>query len=209
MKFPILTAEEAAKLIHNGEIIGISGLTPAGAVKVVPGAIARRAEAEHAAGREFKISLFTGGSNTQEVDGALSNAQALLCRAPFQSNPDMRGHINAPDMHYYDLHLSVVTQNMRYGHLPRVRTAIVEVCDVTDEGEVTFTTGANNAAGFCMMADRIILELNTYHSPKIKEIHDIYLPKDYAEREAIGIYRPWDRIGTKTLKVDPKRLQAS
>lgn len=206
MQFPILTAEEAAKLIHNGEIIGISGLTPAGAVKVVPGAIARRAEAEHAAGREFKIALFTGGSNTQEVDGALSNAHALISRAPFQSNPDMRGHINAPDMHYYDLHLSVVTQNMRYGHLPRVQTAIVEVCDVTDAGELTFTTGSNNAAGFCMMADRIILELNTYHNPRLKEIHDIYLPKDYAEREAIGIYRPWDRIGTRTLKVDPKKI---
>ena len=206
MKFPILTPGEAADLIQNGEAVGISGLTPAGAVKVVPGAIARKAEAEHAAGREFKIALFTGGSNTQEVDGALSNAHALISRTPFQSNPDLRGHINVPDLHYYDQHLSVVTQNMRYGHLPKIKTAIVEVCDVTDDGELTFTTGANNAAGFCMLADRIILELNTYHSPKIREIHDIYLPRDYTARKAIEIYRPWDRIGTKTLKVDPKKI---
>ncbi|MDO5450784.1 MAG: acetyl-CoA hydrolase/transferase C-terminal domain-containing protein [Akkermansia sp.] len=206
MAFPVLSADEAAALIPNGEVVGISGLTPAGAPKAVPAAMARRALAEHAAGREYRISLFSGGSNWREVDGALSDADALAYRAPFQSDPDLRAHINACDLDYCDMHLSALTQNMRYGFLPRVRTAIVEVCEATPDGELTLTTSSSNSAAFCRMADRIILELNAYHKPCLRELHDIYLPGDYAERGPISISRPQDRIGTRTLKVDPAKI---
>ena len=43
MTFPILTAAEAASLIHNGQNVGFSGFTPAGAPKAIPLAIAERA----------------------------------------------------------------------------------------------------------------------------------------------------------------------
>lgn len=206
MAFRYISAEEAASLIVHEEVVAISGLTPAGAVKAVPRAIADKARREHAVGRPFAIHLMTGGSNSQEVDGELANAGALLSRLPFQSNPDLRARINAGDVKYTDLHLSDVTQSIRYGHLPRPRTAIVEVCDVTDEGELTFTTSASNSAGFCLYADRIILELNRYHKPILRELHDIYLPRDYPNRGPIDIRRPWDRIGTKTLKVNPAKI---
>lgn len=206
MSYRYLTAEQAAELIQDGEYIGVSGLTPAGAAKVVPAAIAARAEKEHAAGRSFRIHLMSGGSTNQAVDGALANAHALASRLPFQSNADLRSHINSGEIKYTDMHLSVITQNMRYGHIPKVQTAIVEVCEVTEDGELTFTTSSSNNAGFCLLADRIILELNRYHKPILKELHDIYVPQDYPERRAIDIYRPWHRIGTQTLKVDPAKI---
>lgn len=206
MSFRFISADDAAALVCNGEVVAISGLTPAGAVKVVPKAIAAKARQEHAAGRAFGIHLMTGGSNSPEVDGELSNARALLSRLPFQSNPDLRAHINAGEVKYTDLHLSDITQSIRYGHLPRPRTAIVEVCDVTAEGELTFTTSESNSAGFCLYAERIILELNRYHDPRLRELHDIYLPQDYPHRGPIDIRRPWDRIGSKTLKVDPAKI---
>lgn len=206
MSFRYISAEDAASLIVHGEIVGISGLTPAGAVKVVPKAVAARARREHAAGRPFAIHLMTGGSNSPEVDGALAEAGALLSRLPFQSNPELRSHINAGDIKYCDLHLSDITQAIRYGHLPRPRTAIVEVCAVTEDGELTFTTSSSNSAGFCLLADRIILELNHYHMPELRALHDIYLPQDYPHRGPIDIRRPWDRIGTQTLKVDPEKI---
>ena len=56
MGYNYITAEEAASLIQNGQQIAFSGFTPAGATKVIPAAIAKRAEEEHAAGREFKIN---------------------------------------------------------------------------------------------------------------------------------------------------------
>ena len=48
LPYPILTPEEAAALIQNGETIGFSGFTPAGSPKAIPRALAERAKAEHA-----------------------------------------------------------------------------------------------------------------------------------------------------------------
>ncbi|MGD0974804.1 MAG: hypothetical protein ABR866_11975 [Candidatus Korobacteraceae bacterium] len=59
LPFPILTAEEAAAMIENGQTVGFSGFTPAGAAKAIPAALAKRAEKTHAAGEEFKIGVLT------------------------------------------------------------------------------------------------------------------------------------------------------
>jgi succinyl-CoA:acetate CoA-transferase len=64
-----MTAEEVAALIQNGEVISTSGFTPAGYPKAIPVALAARAEALHAAGQEFKVSLYTGASVGDELDG--------------------------------------------------------------------------------------------------------------------------------------------
>ena len=61
-QLPRLTAEEAAHLVSNGETVAVSGFTAAGAPKAVPSAIAVVAEAEHAAGRPFKINVISGAS---------------------------------------------------------------------------------------------------------------------------------------------------
>ena len=71
-----MTAEEAARLVHDGDQVGFSGFTPAGCPKVVPQAIAHYAEEEHAAGRPFRISVFTGASTGDRLDGALARAHA-------------------------------------------------------------------------------------------------------------------------------------
>ena len=55
-----MTAAEAAALIKNGDNIAMSGFTPAGVAKATTKELAQIAEAEHAAGREFKVGIFTG-----------------------------------------------------------------------------------------------------------------------------------------------------
>ena len=40
LPFPTLTPQEAAALVNDGDTIGFSGFTPAGAAKVIPTAIA-------------------------------------------------------------------------------------------------------------------------------------------------------------------------
>ena len=57
MALPFMTAEEAAKLVQNGDVVGMGGFTPAGAPKDVPTAIAHQAEALHAEGKPFKIGM--------------------------------------------------------------------------------------------------------------------------------------------------------
>ena len=48
MSFNFITAAEAASLIKDGEIIGLSGFTPAGSPKAVTAELAKIAEEKHA-----------------------------------------------------------------------------------------------------------------------------------------------------------------
>ena len=53
MALKFITAEEAASFVHHDDNVGFSGFTPAGCPKVVPGAIAKKAIAEHEKGNPF------------------------------------------------------------------------------------------------------------------------------------------------------------
>lgn len=106
MAFPILSPQEAAEFIENGDTLGLSGFTASGSPKVITNALAQKAEKEHAAGRPFKVSVFTGASTNNFADGALARANAIDRRSPYQNTPDLRKRINSHDCHYFDLHLS-------------------------------------------------------------------------------------------------------
>lgn len=208
MSYKMMTAAEAASLINDGDVVGFSGFTPAGAPKVVPNAIAERAEAEHAAGRPFKIGMYTGASTGDMLDGALARANAVLFRTPYQSSKDLRTRINAQEAHYFDMHLSHEAQELRYGFLPRPKFAIVEACDLTDDGEIIPTSGVGILPTICRLADHIIVELNTTTPKALRGIHDIYEPQDPPMRQAIPVYSVSDRCGEPFVKVDPKKIVA-
>ena len=91
---PVITAAEAASMINDGDIIGFSGFTPAGAAKEIPKAIAQRANAAHEAGQSFKIGVVTGASTGDSLDGELARANAVLFRTPYQSDKYLRAQIN-------------------------------------------------------------------------------------------------------------------
>ncbi|HEY5499610.1 MAG TPA: acetyl-CoA hydrolase, partial [Bacteroidales bacterium] len=131
MSLKFITAEEAASIVKNGDRIGFSGFTPAGAPKVVSKAIAQKAIKEHEAGREFKIGVYTGASTGDSLDGALARANAVSFRVPYQSNKDLRGNLNSGMTDYVDMHLSNLAQELRYGFLGKINIAILEVADVT------------------------------------------------------------------------------
>lgn len=208
MNYKKMTADEAAALVNNGDVVGFSGFTPAGAPKVVPEAIARRAEAEHAKRREFKIGMYTGASTGDMLDGALARANAVLFRTPYQSSKDLRTRINAQEAHYFDMHLSHEAQELRYGFLPKPKFAIVEACDLTDDGKIVPTSGVGILPTICRLADQIIVELNTTTPKELCGIHDIYEPLDPPMRQAIPVYSVSDRCGDVCVKVDPKKIVA-
>ena len=206
MALKFITADEAAALVQHNDNVGFSGFTPAGCPKVVPGAIARRAEAEHAAGRPFKIGMFTGASTGDRLDGALARAEAVKFRTPYQSNKDMRAGINAAANPYFDMHLSTVAQELRYGFLGKVNVAIVEAADVTEDGEIVPTCGVGILPTICRLADKIIVELNDKHPKEIRGMHDLAEPLDPPHRRDIAIYSPSDRVGDTCIKVDPAKI---
>ena len=114
MSFTRITAAEAAALIKHGDNIGLSGFTPAGTAKAVTAELAKKAHAEHEAGREFQVGIFTGASTGQSCDGVMANEHAIRYRAPYTTNPDFRKHVNAGEFAYNDIHLGMMAQDLRY-----------------------------------------------------------------------------------------------
>lgn len=203
-----MTADEAARFFKNGDNVGFSGFTAAGAPKVVPTAVAKMAEEEHAKGNEFKINIFTGASTGDALDGALTRANAVNFRTPYQSNKDLRNSLNAQDIHYADMHLSQLGQDLRYGFYGKVNMAVIEAADINEEGEIILTSGVGITPTIALLADKIIIELNSKHPKEIRGMHDIYVPNDPPYRKEIPIYTVKDRAGSPVLKVDPKKIVA-
>lgn len=199
---------EAGRLFKDGQTVGFSGFTPAGAAKVVPEGIAAFAKAEHEAGRPFKINVITGASTGDSLDGSLARADAVGWRTPYQTNKDLRNAINAGKVKYFDLHLSEVAQEIRYGFLGHVDWAVIEACKVTDDGEITLTTSVGVSPTLCRVADKIIIELNDAHPEALFGMHDIYELENPPHRNTIPLYSVSDRIGTPTVKVDPSKIVA-
>lgn len=201
-----ITAEEAALLINNNDNIGFSGFTHAGCPKVVPVALARRAEAEHAKGNPFKVGIFTGASTSDSIDGVLARAHAIKFRTPYQTNTDVRNAINSEEVSYFDLHLSTMAQDLRYGFYGSVDVAVIEASDVTYNGEIVLTSGVGITPTIARMAKLVIVELNTWHPKALRGIHDLYELQDPPRRKPIPVESVRDRIGKDHIKIDPSKI---
>lgn len=206
MAFKTMTAAEAANYIKNGYNVGLSGFTPAGSPKVIIPEVAKIAISEHEKGNEFEISLFTGASTNDFVDGELSRAKALRYRAPYASNKDFRSEVNTGNIAYNDIHLSQMAQELRYGFYGEMDIAIVEAMEVTEDGKIYLITGEGISPTVCHVAKKLIIELNHAHPAELKGFHDVYEPADPPLRREIPIYSPSDRIGKPYIKVDPKKI---
>ena len=209
MAYTLMTAAEAAALIKNGENLAMSGFTPAGVAKAVTKELAKIAVKEHEAGREFKVGIFTGASTGQSTDGDLAAAGAIKYRAPYTTNPDFRKHVNMGEIPYNDLHLSHMAQELRYGFYGEIDWAILEVCDIEDCGNeyhAYLTAAGGISPTAARLAKHIILELNSFHNPNAKFIHDVYEPLDPPYRKPIPIINVGDRIGVPYIVVPKDKL---
>ncbi len=206
MIYPIITAEEAAEFVKNGDNVGVSGFTAPGCPKAVAPFIAAKARREHEAGREFKINIFSGASTNDFIDGELTRAEAINYRSPYQSHPDLRKAINSGAIHYNDRHLSELSQEFRYNYYGKMDVAIVEAQSISDDGEIVLGTSVGCTPTWLMCAEKVIIELNDQLPESIRGLHDIYIPLDPPNRREIPIYTPHDRAGSPTAHVDPKKV---
>ena len=206
MSIPFITAEEAAAYIKNGDNVAFSGFTAAGTPKVVTVALAERARQLHAEGKPFKINLFTGASTNDYVDGELARANAVAMRTPYQGSKDARNAINNGDINYFDTHLSHLSQDLRYGFYGDIDVAVIEVTEMSPNGEVILGAGLGMTPTIAQMAKKIIIEYSSYYRTSFRGFHDNYLLLDPPHRREIPIYKPSDRIGSPVLKIDPKKI---
>lgn len=202
------TAAEAAEMVSNGDILGVSGFTLAGYPKEVPTAIAARAQRLHDAGEPFQVTLFSGASTGDSCDGALARANAVSFRAPYQSNPALRKAINAGSIKYIDAHLGKIGFWIRTGALPAPTVAIIEVTAILPDGRVCLSTSGGNSVCFLQTAQKIILELNTRLGDACIGIHDSALPELPPHAKPLPIYSAGDRVGEEFVKIDPSKVVA-
>lgn len=192
-----MSAEDVADRFPRQVTIGTSGFTPAGYPKVIPGAFARRILSSSTP-EEFSINLYTGASTGDELDGVLARTGRMKLRIPYQSHPDLRKLINEGKLKFIDLHLSHVARYIREGIFPSIDVAIVEACDVTEDGRIYLTNSSGMSATYLALAKEIYIELNEAHPQGMKGLHDIFLPEMHSGRP-IQIDYVDDRIGSFLL----------
>ncbi|MFZ2493435.1 MAG: acetyl-CoA hydrolase/transferase family protein [Thermoanaerobaculia bacterium] len=205
----IMSAEEAAALIPSGVNVGMSGFTGAGYPKAIPAALATHIRAAKAAGENFRIGVWTGASTAPELDGALAEVDGIELRLPYQSDPITRARINAGTLDYIDIHLSHVAQHVWFGFLGKLDIAVIEVTAILGDGRLIPSSSVGNNKTWLDLADKVILEVNSWQNEKLEGIHDIYygtqLPPN---RRPVQITRPDDRIGEMYYRCDPNKIIA-
>ena len=202
------SAADAAAMIENGDILGISGFTLAGYPKAVPSALAARAEKLHGEGKPFKVSLFSGASTGDSCDGALARANAIDLRMPYQSNPSLRKAINDGSIRYIDAHLGKMGYLVRTGAVPTPKIAVIEVSAILPDGRVCLSTSGGNSVCYLERSEKIILELNTRLGDSYMGIHDNALPELPPHARPLAIYSAGDRVGEDLVKIDPNKVIA-
>src|SRR5271165_4180861 len=205
----VMPAEDAAAFIAPGDHVGMSGFTGSGHPKTVPAALVARVTEAAERGDRFTVSVWTGSSTAPQLDGALAAAGGIDLRMPYQSDPVTRAKINAGLLDYVDVHLSHVAQMVAedvFGHLD---VALIEIAGITTDGALIPSSSVGNNTTWIDMADRVILEVNSWQPAELEGMHDIYhgtaLPP---HRAPIQILRPSDRIGVPHLHCPPEKIIA-
>lgn len=206
--YPRLTPEEAVQEIFNGATVAFSGFTNSGAAKVTPRAIAARAVELHRRGEPFKIRVLTGASSGESIDEPLAQAEAISYRAPYQSGPKLRKQINSQEVEYVDMHLSHLPQSVLSGFQGQLDFAVVEATEITPDGRVYLTTSIGASPTYLKYAERVIVEINRYHSPRLREMSDILILSPPPHRNPIPLNEPLTKIGYPYAVVDPKKVVA-
>lgn len=201
----IMTPEEAAVLVNDGDTIGASGFTPSGYPKVVPMALAKR---KKLTGSPSNLTLWAGASVGPELDGELTASGVLKRRFPYQTNEEIRKAINSGSVLFQDIHLSHCSQNLRYGFFGNIDVAIVEAIAINEDGSIVPSTSVGNSPTFIKMADKVIVEINVSQPLSLEGVHDIYIPSDPPNREPIPITKVSDKIGTKAIPCEPSKIVA-
>ena len=204
--FPRLSPEEAVAHISDNATVAFSGFGNVGAPKAFPRALAASARKRHARGEPFKIQVLSGAAGGVDIDEGLAQARAITWRAPYQSAATLRKQINRQEVEYVDMHLSHVPQSVSSGFFGPVDFAVIEATEITPDGRVYLTTSIGASPTYLKCADRVLIEINRYHSPRLREMADIFMLPPPPHRSPFPILDPMTKFGSSYAIVDPKKV---
>lgn len=199
----IMSAAKAAELVKHGMTLGLSGCGCSGDAKAVPYALIERAR--HS---PLTVSLVTGASIGNGIDGMMAEVGLVSKRKPFQADPALRRAINSGKVMFVDQHLSETAEQMRHGQIDAPDIMVVEAVAITEEGHIVPTSSVGNSGLLVQMAKQVIVEININTSLDWEGLHDIYLPEARPNRSPMAITSSEDRIGTSAIPLDPDKIAA-
>ena len=210
LRSKVCSAEDAAELIKNGDLVGASGFTGAGYPKVVPQALAKRMEHAHKEGHEYRIRLITGASTGPQLDGELAKVNGISFRAPYNSDPGLRARFNANEAGYFDNQLSHVAGRALQGEYGKFNVALIEATAITEDGGIVPTSSVGNSQAFLEAAEKVIIEVNEWQHPGLEGTHDIWHGNvsGFPGRDIVPITRADQRIGDTAMRVDTSKIVA-
>ena len=105
-----------------------------------------------------------------------------------------------------DMHLSHVPQMVAYGYLGELDVAVIEATEITPDGRVDLTSSIGASPTYLKYADKVIIEMNRHHAPRLREMADIRVMPPPPHRDPIPIHDPLTRIGWPYAAVDPEKV---
>ncbi len=131
-----------------------------------------------------------------------------LTGRPYQSGPTLRAQINAQEVEYVDMHLSHLPQTVLEGFQGKIDFAVIEATEITRDGRVYLTTSIGASPTYLKYADRVIIEINKYHSERLREMTDILIMPPPPHRYPIPMHDPITKLGYPYAVVDPRKVIA-
>lgn len=199
------SAEDAALIIEDGMVVGISGFTNAGYPKAVPHALA---ESVKSGERSLRIDLYSGASVGPEVDSDLTLAGVIRKRIPYQTNSNIRNAINSGNVDYIDMHLGRSAELIQQGFVKKPDIALVEALAITEDGNLIPTTSVGNTPTYVKYADKVIVEIAVKKPLALEGMSDIYMSDLPPARKPIPLNHPADRIGTPYIECGWDKIAA-
>jgi succinyl-CoA:acetate CoA-transferase len=178
--------------------VGVSGFGSVGYPKAVPLALAE-------SGRDLSLTLVSGGSVGDEIDGALVEAGAIERRYPFQARPAIREAINDGAVAFHDRHISTLGDEVAHGRLADLDVAVVEAV-AAGEGWLVPSTSIGHTPAYVAAADRLVVEINRAQPLGLQHLHDVYRRDPPPERDPIPLSAPDEHIGSPRVRFDPSKL---
>lgn len=196
----IMPARQAASFIRTGMTLGMSGFTLVGYPKAIPAELAQSGHAKD-------LTIMTGASVGDDLDGVMTRAGIVARRYPYMSNSDMRTRINGGGMQYADMHLSHIATFLNRGTPWHLDIAVIEVAAVTGQGLVPAASG-NWSDTMVRMADKVILEVNSTIPLSVEGMHDFFEIGVPPHARPIPICAPDDRVGSPYIPCLPENVLA-
>lgn len=198
-KQKVMSAYEAAELIHDGMTIAFGGQVACGYPKLLPKALSELHKDDG-----FKINVLTT-SNNSVIDGLLSSSNLIHRRAPMIDNKVAAIQANNESIIYCEQQMNKMPRWINSGVFGDIDYYVLEAVDITDDGRIYFSSGLGLVQTFIENASKIIIELNESQPKFLKQIQDCFVV-DW--KKPIPLTDVSERIGENGLRVPFEKIEA-